>query len=235
MDLPAPPWHRTPRRRAVKPPLSQDLVVRAGLEILAKEGIDAVSMRRVAQALDTGPASLYAHVSNKDELDELMFDRILAGVEVPEPDPARWREQLKDLLQAQVRAMLAYPGIAKVAWRTMMIPLGPNALRQGEAQLALLRAGGLSVRHAAYAGDALSTYAKAFAYEANAWSSGEFSETEAAERGAQMSGYLRSLPEGTFPNLLETMTMFNADNASERFLFALDAFLNGLPTAPGAG
>ncbi|GAA1950591.1 TetR/AcrR family transcriptional regulator [Amycolatopsis minnesotensis] len=231
MDLPTPPWQRTPRRRAVKQPLSQDLVVRAGLDILAKEGIDAVSMRRVAQALDTGPASLYAHVSNKDELDELMFDRILAGVEVPEPDPARWRDQIKELLQAQVQAMLAYPGIAKVAWRTMMIPVGPNALRQGEAQLALLRAGGLSARHAAYASDALSTYAKAFAYEGNAWAWGEVPAAELAERGKQMSDYLRSLPAGTFPNLLETMGMFNGDNASERFVFALDAFLNGLGAA----
>ncbi|WP_245617558.1 TetR/AcrR family transcriptional regulator [Amycolatopsis taiwanensis] len=210
-----------------KPQLSQELIVQTGLEILAKEGIDAVSMRRVAQALDTGPASLYAHVSNKDELDELMFDRILADIPLPKPDPARWRKQLKDLLHQQVQAMLAHPGIAKVAWRTM-IPVGPNALRHAEAQLALLRAGGLSLKQAAYAADALSMYVKAFAYEGNAWSSGEVSERETTERGRQMLEYLRSLPPGTFDNLLEARGMFSGDNASERFVFALDAFLSGL-------
>ena len=49
-------------------------------------------MRRVAQALDTGPASLYVYVANRDELLELMLDRAVATVSLPEPDPARWRD-----------------------------------------------------------------------------------------------------------------------------------------------
>ena len=57
--------------------------MKTALEVLAKEGLDAVTMRRVAQELETGPASLYAHVSNKDELAELMLDAVLADVPLP--------------------------------------------------------------------------------------------------------------------------------------------------------
>ncbi|HET9967797.1 MAG TPA: hypothetical protein VFQ68_06135, partial [Streptosporangiaceae bacterium] len=56
-----------------------------------------MTTRRVAEALGTGSASLYAHVASRDELIELMVDRIAAGITVPGPDPARWQEQLKGL------------------------------------------------------------------------------------------------------------------------------------------
>src|SRR4051812_33822069 len=75
-EVPAPPWRK--RRKVAPPrqPLSQDLIIDTALRVLRAEGLDAVSMRRVAQELDTGPASLYAHESNKEELLELMLDRI---------------------------------------------------------------------------------------------------------------------------------------------------------------
>lgn len=234
MEVPNLPWHREPRRRASKPQLSQELIVKTALDILAAEGIDAVSMRRVAQALDTGPASLYAHVSNKDELDELMFDRILGDVPLPEPDPERWIEQVKEVLRGQVAAMLAHPGIAKVAWKTM-VPVGPNALRHGEAVLALLRAGGLSLKQAAFASDALSLYTKAYAYEGSAWSSGEVDQADVAHRGKQMVEYMNSLPPDAFPNMLQLGNLFSAETASERFEFALDMFLGGLAHVAGRG
>jgi AcrR family transcriptional regulator len=196
------------------------------MAILEKEGIDAVSMRRVAQALDTGPASLYAHVRNRDELCELMFDRVLGSVEVPVPDPERWRAQLKDLARAQVRAMIAYPGIAKVVMNAL-IPVGPNVLRHAEAHLALLKAGGLSDKAAAYAFDALGLYCKAYAVEASAWQSGEVDRAELAERGRQLGEYLNALPDA-FPTMHAIGPLFSADTAAERFEFALDAFIAGL-------
>ncbi|WP_370947895.1 TetR/AcrR family transcriptional regulator [Amycolatopsis sp. cg5] len=223
MAVPNSPWHREPPRRASKPQLSRELIVKTALEILAAEGIDAVSMRRVAQALETGPASLYAHVSNKDELDELMFDRILGDAPIPAPDPSRWAEQIKELLRAQLAAMLSHPGIAKVAWNTM-VPIGPNALRHGEAMIALLRAGGLPPRQAMFAGDALSMYTKAFAYEGSVWMSGDVDQQELAQR----SEYLKSLPANEFPNLLQMSGLFSGETAGERFEYALDMFLAGI-------
>lgn len=226
VELPDPPW-RTAARKPVRQPLSRDKIVDTALGLLAKDGIEALSMRRVAQALGTGPASLYAHVQNRDELCELMFDRILGEVDLPEPDPARWRDQLKQLCADQVEAMVTYPGIATVVMNAM-IPLGPNALRHGDTMLAILRSGGLTERQAAWAFDALSLYAKAYAAEVTAWrdSSGE----EMAQRGRQVAEYMRSLPDGTFPNLVAVGPLFSGDTARERFEFAVDTFIAGLRT-----
>lgn len=226
MDLPEPPW-RSGQRKPAKQPLSRDLIVGTALGLLEKEGLEALSMRRVAQALSTGPASLYAHVRNRDELCELMFDRILGEVEVPPADPARWREQLKELCFAQVKAMTAYPGIATVVMNAM-IPIGPNALRHGEGMLAILRAGGLTVRQAAWAFDALGLYGKAYAAEVATWTSGDLDPAEMAERASQMTAYMESLPAGTFPNLLAVGSLFSGETAHERFTFAIDTFIAGL-------
>lgn len=226
MEVPDPPW-RSARRKPVRKPLSQALVVDTALEILAKEGLDAVSMRRIAQALDTGPASLYAHIGNKDELVELMFDRVLGEVTVPEPDPANWREQVKTVARAQVRALEANPGIARVVMETL-IPVGPNALRLAEGLLAILRAGGLSERQAAFGFDALGLYVKAYALEVSRWQAGEFDPDELAERGRQVEEYISSLPPNSFPNLLAIGPLFGEETAVERFDFALEVFLRGL-------
>ncbi|HEY3709057.1 MAG TPA: TetR/AcrR family transcriptional regulator [Amycolatopsis sp.] len=231
MTVPPPPWRRTPspRRRAEKPLLSQELVVKTALEILAAEGIEAVTMRKVAQRLETGPASLYAYVSSKEELDELMLDAALGDVPQPVPDAERWDEQVKELVRLQVRAMMVYPGIARVAWNTP-VPVTPNALQQSEAMLVLLRAGGLSLEQAMFAGDALSLYAKAHAYEASSWTFGDFDQAEVAERSRQMDEYMRSLPAGAFPNLLQAGEFFTAETSTPRFEFALEMFVAGLKT-----
>jgi AcrR family transcriptional regulator len=220
-----PPWRTPPTKQAAKPRLSRELIVRTGLDVLLQEGLDAVSMRRVAHALDTGPASLYAHVATKDELVELMLDQVLEEVPLPAPDPDRWQDQVRELLRGQVGAMQAYPGIAKVAWQ-VMIPVGPNALRHGEALLSLLRAGGLPLTRAAYAADALALYTTAFAYEGSAWVAVD--QTEIAARGRQMGEYLNSMPPDAFANMLATGHLFTAETAAERFEFGLDMLLGGL-------
>jgi AcrR family transcriptional regulator len=227
VTVPPPPWRSTPRRRAAKPALSQELVVETALGILAKEGLDAVTMRRVAQELETGPASLYAHVASKDELAELMLDAVLAEAPIPEPDPARWDEQVKELVRGQIEVMVAHPGIARVAW-DIAVPVTPSSLKQGEAMLALLRAGGLTLKQATFAGDALALYAKAYAYEASGWTWGEIDEADVTRRGEQMVAYMRSLPPESFPNMLRIGEFFSAETATERLEFALATYLAGL-------
>lgn len=226
VEMPDPPW-RTARTRTAKRPLSQELILDAAMKILAAEGLGAVSMRRIAQALNTGAASLYAHVRDKEELYELIFDRVLGDVELPKPDPKRWREQLKEVLSRQVRVMIEHPGVAKVVMETL-IPIGPNALRQGEAMLAILRAGGLSARAAAFAFDALGLYAKAYALEVSRWRSGDFDPEKLAERGRLIAEYMAALPPDAFPNMLEVGPLFSEETAWERFEFAVDAFIAGL-------
>ena len=155
----APP--RSRRERPAKPALSREAIVEAALEVTREKGLDAVSMRRIAQALDTGPASLYVYVANRDELHELLFDAAIGTIETEPLDPARWRDQIKELCRRMVAECGEYPGIAILAMAR--IPVGDNALRVVEAMLTLLKAGGASDQAAAYAADLLSMYVTAIA------------------------------------------------------------------------
>lgn len=206
--------------------LSQDLIVDTALELLGKGSIDTVSMRRVAQALGTGPASLYAHVSNKEELHELMLDRLLGRLPRPTPDPGRWTEQILSMAKAQLEMLTSYPGIARVGLETIM-PAGPNALAYGEAVLAVFRAGGLPDQTAVFAFDTVSLWCAAFAYEVSAASAGEVDPAAFARRGKEIQQYMAARPE-QFPNLLSVGRVLGEATVEQRFEFALDVFLGGL-------
>ena len=86
----------TPRSQPAKAPLSRDAVLDAGLRVLRARGIDGVTMRAVAAELQTGPASLYVYVKNRQDLLNQMFDLVMGEIDLSDPpDPARWREQVE--------------------------------------------------------------------------------------------------------------------------------------------
>src|SRR3954471_24832299 len=86
---------RVPRaHRPVRTPLSTERILDAAFAVMAREGFEAVTMRSVARELGTGPASLYAHIDGKRELDSLIVDRMAAEVTIPDPDPEHWQQQI---------------------------------------------------------------------------------------------------------------------------------------------
>src|SRR3569833_3158096 len=99
-----------------KQPITVDLIVATAFGIVEREGYEALTMRRVAAALETGPSSLYAHVVNKEDLDELLIGRMCARVGLPEPDPKRWREQIAAVCAELRDQYLRYPGISRAAF-----------------------------------------------------------------------------------------------------------------------
>ena len=115
-DLPPPPWRTTAKKQPrARVAISQDLIVETAIRVLDAEGLDAVSMRRVAQELETGAASLYAHVANKKELLDLVFDRIVGEIELPAPGPAEtWREQIRELGVTMHATLSAHADVARV-------------------------------------------------------------------------------------------------------------------------
>ena len=76
--------------RSPKAPITVDRILDAAFQLVEAEGFDALTMRRIAAALETGPASLYAHVRNKAALDDLLIGELCAKVTLPAPDPANW-------------------------------------------------------------------------------------------------------------------------------------------------
>jgi AcrR family transcriptional regulator len=226
MNIPAPPWQRTAKPKPAKRQLTREAVVDAALRVLDKEGLDAVTMRRVAQELETGPASLYVHVTNKNELHQLLVDRVTAEIPLPDPDPARWEEQIRQLIRDSVRVYAAHPGVAQIAMSGL--PTGPNSLRVMESTLSLLRAGGLSDQVVAWAGDLLGLFVPATALEESLFRAAGQTEETMKEFVAQYGDYLKSLPVEQFPTTIALADHLVAGAGEERFDFKMDVLLAGL-------
>ena len=223
---------RSTRDRPAKPALSRDAVVAAGLDVLRANGIDAVTMRRVAAELDTGPASLYVYVRNRQDLLDQMFDAVAGEIALgDEPDPARWREQLTALLMRAREAMDRHPGVARVPLAN--VPTGPNAVRVAERMLALMRAGGIDDRVSAWATDAIFLYVNAASYEASIYlEEGKSSD----ETGEKIHGQFSALPADEFPTMVSMLEHLTSGSADQRFAFGLQLMIEGLlhvkPPAP---
>jgi AcrR family transcriptional regulator len=232
--LPTPPWRSAVRAknvRTARPPLDREQIVDAAMRIVTEEGIDAVSMRRVAQVFDTGPSTLYAHIANKDELLLLMIDRVNADIVVPEPDPDRWQEQVKEVARATYRALTAHGDVARAALAN--VPTGPGALRTAEGRLVIMIAGGLPPRVAGWAMDRIFLYINADAYEgalygAQVRASGKDVDEYIREFFDQLAAYFRSLPPQRFPNLSAHADALVSGGGDARFEFGLDMLVDGL-------
>ncbi|HEX2403614.1 MAG TPA: helix-turn-helix domain-containing protein, partial [Acidimicrobiia bacterium] len=99
-SLPDPPWWEVPKRGEPRATLSREAIVDAAIEVLDRHGLDGLSMRRVAEVLGTGPASLYWHVADKEQLIHLILDRVMGELELSEPDSSRWEEQIREFARS---------------------------------------------------------------------------------------------------------------------------------------
>jgi AcrR family transcriptional regulator len=232
--------HRSTRDRPAKAPLSENAVVDAALAILKSDGLEAVTMRRVAAALDTGAASLYVYVFGREGLLQAMLDRVTATIELEAPDPPRWRAQLHALLQRMRQALVAHPGIAAMTLANP--PTTEAVLRLTENLLGILLAGGLDPQDAAWAGDIFVLVATAVAREDDVrHPRGRSDDGERREQVDQLYRTLASLPPDRFPLIAAHAAQMVAGDGDERFRFAIDVVIDGvvaraarrLPVPPG--
>jgi AcrR family transcriptional regulator len=214
------------RDRPAKAPLSREAVLQAGLKVLRAEGIDGVTMRRVASELDTGAASLYVYVRNRQDLLNQMFDEVVGEIDFGDkPDPKRWREQLIAGITRARDAMDRYPGIARVPLAN--VPTGPNATRLADRMLGVLRAGGVDDRSAAWFVDVVSLYLNAASYETSIYVE-EGREHEDVD--AEIRDAFAQLNLTDYPNIAALMPMLTMGSGDERFAFGLQLMINGLLT-----
>ena len=227
-EVPEPPWQRPPRRssRARRDPITAEAITEAAIKILDTEGLDGLSMRRVADALHTGPASLYWHVGSKDGLLDLVFDQLIGEMDVPEPEGGRWKEQLKQVALSQRATILRHRDLVAISMGR--IPMGPNALRYTERVVAILRAGGVPD------GLAVSGYLLLFAL-VNGFTMDEMAEpvtgsddSREALSPSAVSGYLASLPPGQFPNIVAVAPHFAQWDNDVQFEMLVDIYVDGL-------
>ena len=225
------PWGSSephpPRRRT----LSRELIVETALGIVDAEGLDALSMRRISQELNTGPASLYAHVGSKEQLMDLVLDRAYADLVHPVPDPEHWREQTKDFLRQARDNLIAHNDLSRVAL-VSNIPTLPHQLDGAETLIALLRAGGMPDQVVAYGVDVLALYLVSSAYETSQRTGPDGTPTEHADRYMDgVRSFFVSLPADRYPALLSMVGPMTRSVGDERWEFGLDVMLAGLERA----
>jgi AcrR family transcriptional regulator len=216
---------RSTRDRPAKAPLSEDAVIDAALAILKSDGLEAVTMRRVAAALDTGPASLYVYVPNREGLLRAMLGRVTATIELEAPDPSRWRDQLHSLLQRTRQALLAHPGIASI---TLADPPTTEAiLRLTENLLGILLAGGLDAQDAAWACDIFVQLVTAAAREDEVRRA-RGAEGDRRQQADEIYRTFAGLPPGRYPLIAAHAAQMVAGDGDERFRFAIDVVIDGM-------
>lgn len=210
---------RSRRGGPVKEPLSRDAIVAEALRQLTTQGLDGMSLRKVAAALDTGPASLYAYVDDLQELHALVLDRALAKVNLRAAAHADWRERLHGILRSYARVLGASPGLAQLAFGT--IAVGPNASRISEKLLALLEEGGVDPSTGAWAVDLLVLYITAIVAER-----GKGVDPVAPE--GLVAKAISSLSEQDYPRLHAARAELLSGTREERFAWAVDVLLQGI-------
>lgn len=210
------------RSRPAKEPLSRELIVKTAYELLKEHGIEGMSMRKVAKALDTGPASLYVYVNNVQELSAYVLDYGLGQMVYPDSKDSTWKEQLFDLLHTYFLLLFEKPGLAEISLST--IPQGTNFIQLTEHLLAALDEGGIKSTSAAWGVDLLLLYVSSVAYEKVSWKkqgSSQISDTKKAFLQADKT---------QFPFIHRVKEeMFAGDTVSmERFRWGIDVILYGI-------
>lgn len=222
-EIPEPPWWTSSHQRGRRTALSREAIVDAALRVLDRDGLEGLSMRRVADELDAGAASLYWHVASKDVLLTMVIDRVTGEIELPEPDPEHWEQQLRALAHEARAVFRRHPGIAQASMGR--VPLGPNILRMIEWQLELFLAIGMPPAPAAWFGDLFALYLGAHGVEDAMGDDGATEEMMAATQA-----YFAELPEAAFPRLTAMSAELMAGDADARFDFGLDVILRGVAT-----
>lgn len=217
---------RSTRDRPAKAPLSVGAIVDAALAILKSDGLEAVTMRRVAAALDTGAASLYVYVSGREGLHLAMLDRVTAEVTLEVPDPSRWRVQLHGLLSRMHQALVDHPGIAGMT--LAYPPMTDAVLLLTENLLGILLAGGIDSQDAAWACDLFVLLVTGVASEDDVRRARGDDADDHREQIDELHKTFASMAPDRFPLLTAHAAQMVAGDSTARFRFAVDVVVDGV-------
>ncbi|GAB3548641.1 TetR/AcrR family transcriptional regulator C-terminal domain-containing protein [Arthrobacter tumbae] len=203
--------------------LSKQRVVVEAVRLADSEGVDGLSMRRLAGALGAGAMSLYHYVASKDELLDAMIDIVFEEIELP-PEQTDWQSAMRR------RAVSAREVLARHPWAIGLMESrtspGPANLRHHEAVTACLRGAGFPVLMATHANWLIDSLVYGYALQE---ASLPFDTAdEFADMGEDV--YLPQLPPGEFPYLNESAAALLAAgyDPAEEFIFGLDLILSAL-------
>ncbi|WP_309109954.1 TetR/AcrR family transcriptional regulator C-terminal domain-containing protein [Saccharothrix sp.] len=217
-------WERPePPDRPVPAPLSRERIVRAAIRLADEDGLDAVSLRKVAAELDVGPMRLYGYIATKEELLDLMVDAVHAEIR---PTGDGWREVLRSLADATRQAARRHEWLADLIGGRPQ--LGPHTLAAGEAVLAAM--GGVDLDTVVPAVAAVNAYVVgAVRREITERRAERASGMDQAQWQAAYGPYLeRTFATGRFPALARMVHDGPHLDADENFRTGLEFLLDGI-------
>jgi AcrR family transcriptional regulator len=204
-------------------PLSRERILQVALQRADSEGIEALSMRKLAQELGVKAMSLYNHVANKDDMVDGMVDLVVGEIELPRLD-INWKTAMRQ------RATSAHGVLMRHPWATLAlmsrINVGPAMLRYVDATLACLVEAGFSYAMADYAWNALDSHIYGFTLQALNF------PLEAGEYAAAAKDYGAMIPPEKYPylNQLTHHVIDGRHDGLHNFEFGLNLLLDGLET-----
>jgi AcrR family transcriptional regulator len=195
--------------------LTRNRVVEVALDVADAEGLEAVSIRRVALELHVRPMSLYSHIASKDDLLALMLNEVSGRLLVPEPLPQDWREALRAIARRAYDAYVGHPWMMQAFGRGTRV--GPNMLRRAEQSAAAVAAVDLDP------GDAW--VALSIVHE---WTLGHALHVVTLREDAELEGQLRSADSDEFPRMSKVFGTGREQSRDTAFAEALETVLDGI-------
>ena len=222
---------RSRRERPAKAALSRAGIVATAVGLVQAEGLARVTMRRLAQELDTGAASLYVYVRNTDELHAAVLEELLGAVDLsPVAAKGDWRDRLERVLRSYAEVLFAYPGLAQSAM--VARPSGEHYLKLIEALLALLDEGDVPKGQAGWGIDILLGFATASAAEHSAPDPRTKKTVAPGEEWAALANVIRNVSAESYPQLAAHGTDLLAGPGSARLTWGFRVLINGVLSTP---
>ncbi|MGW7196338.1 TetR/AcrR family transcriptional regulator [Streptomyces chryseus] len=219
-NRPAAPAHRRGR-----PPVDVGKVIDTALKLIDDVGVQALTLRMLADTLGSGTATLYRHFAGKDELLTHVVDRILGEVRLT-PEAVKgltWREAVTVGAEALYDTLRRHPNALPLL--VSQVPVGPNGLVNRERAIGLLLGFGFPVDLAARAFTAIGHYVVGFAIQQHG------PGTPGTDDQLPLRAYYRSLDPATYPATTAAAEELTNVPLHEEFRFGLDLLLDGLERA----
>ena len=215
---------KTARPARAREPLSRHRALTAAVAVADADGIDALTMRRLAEELGVEAMSLYHHVANKAAILDGITDLVVGEIEVP-PTGTDWKTAMRHRAVSAHRVLLAHP------WAALLIMsrfnIGPGMTGYLDATLGRLREGGFTVGAALDAWHTLDSHIYGFTLQ-------ELNLPFDAADNQQVSTDVLSLFDpDAFPHVVEVVTHVSRHGRVEDFEFGLDLILDGLERTLG--
>lgn len=205
-------------------PLTRERVLDAAIALADREGVDALSMRRLGAELGVQAMSLYNHVASKQDLLDGVAGRLLAGMEIPPPTEASWEDGLRQVCRSYRRLAHDHPGLFPTV---LARPLAsPEVLPPLEATLAFLRKAGLDAEAALDVFQACASFVGGFALAEINRREDPGSRLDRNERGGWPANHLL---DDRYPVTAEVLSQASPD-LDRAFEVGLDLLIGGLPS-----